>query len=112
VGLPNQLVKETDQARRGHVRNRSECPSPNRKRPSTSLVESGERGARTANKRGKATVSSSSVEENGGGCHGEDSKPSLLTSSSAARRIGSSADQEVVQEQATTLVKFRTVGHV
>jgi hypothetical protein len=100
VGLPNQLVKETDQARRGHVRNRSECPSPNRKRPSASLVESGERGART-NKRGKATASSSSVEEDGGGRDQEDLKPSIVTSSVA--RIGSSPHQEVVQEQATKL---------
>jgi hypothetical protein len=103
VGLPNEALKETDQAQ-GHVENRSESPSPNRKRPSTGLVESGGTGAR-ANKGGKATAtssSSSSVEEDGGGRDEEDSKPSLVTSSAA--RIGSSRDQEeVVQEQATTI---------
>jgi hypothetical protein len=38
----------------------------------------------------------------GGGCDEEDSKPALMVTSSAAR-IGSHSDQEVVQEQATTL---------
>jgi hypothetical protein len=57
-------------------------------------------GART-NQRGKASASSSSVEENGVGRDEEDSKPSLVTSSAA--RIAPHSDQEVVQEQATTL---------
>jgi hypothetical protein len=100
VGLPNGALKETDQAQ-GHVKTRTECPSPNRKRPSTSLVESDGRGART-NKRGMASSSSTPVEENGGGGDEADLKPCLVTSG-AASRIGSSADQEVVQEQATTL---------
>jgi hypothetical protein len=101
VGLPNEALNETDQAQNGHIKDRSaECPSPNRKRPSTSLVERGGMGAWT-NQRGKATASSSSssVEEDGSGCDEEDSKPSLVTSGA---RIGSSPGQEVVQEQATT----------
>jgi hypothetical protein len=76
-----------DQAQ-GNVKDRSECPSPNRKRASTSLVES------------KATASSRSAEEDGG-CHDEED-PKLSPVTSGAR-IGSSADQEVVQEQAPTL---------
>jgi hypothetical protein len=98
VGLPNEALKETDQAQ-GHVKNRSEYPSPNRKRPSTSLVESVGMGARI-NQRGKATASSSSVEEYGGGRDEAESKPSLVTSGAP---IGSSPGQEVVQEQATAL---------
>jgi hypothetical protein len=86
--------------KKGMSKINSECPSPNRKRPSTSLVESGEMGART-NQKGKATARSSSVEKNGGGRDERDLKPSLVTSSAA--RIGSHSDQEVVQEQATTL---------
>jgi hypothetical protein len=99
VGLPNEALKETDQALGHLVKNRSECPSPNKKRRSTSLVESGEMGAST-NQRGKYTASS--VEENGGGSDEDDSKPPLVVTSSAAR-IDSSPDQEVVQGQATTL---------
>jgi hypothetical protein len=82
------------------AKNRSECPSPNIKRPSTSLVGSGGIGARR-NQRGKATGSSSAVEENGGGRDEDDSKPCLVTSSAA--RIGSSPGQEAVQEQVATL---------
>jgi hypothetical protein len=99
MGLPNEALKETDHSQ-GHVKDRYECPSLNRKRPSTSLVESGGMDARTK-QRGKATASSSPVEEDGGGRDEEDSKPSLVTSSAA--RIGSRSDQEVVQEQATPL---------
>jgi hypothetical protein len=99
VGLPNESLKKTDQAQ-GHVKDRSERPSPNRKRPSTSLVESGGMGARTS-QRGKATAFSSPVEEDGGSPDEGDAKPSLVTSTAA--RIGSHPDQEVVQEQATTL---------
>jgi hypothetical protein len=100
VGLPNEaLVEEPEQAQ-GHVTNQSECPSPNRKRPSTCLAEGGQLGARTS-QRGKATASSSYVEQDGGSRDEEDSKPSLLTNSAA--RAGSHSDQEVVQEQATTL---------
>jgi hypothetical protein len=88
-----------DQAAKGHVKDRSECPSPNIKRPSTSLVESGGVVTRT-NQRGKAAASSSPVEEDGGGSDEEDSKPYLVT---VGARIGSSADQEVVQAQALTL---------
>jgi hypothetical protein len=56
----------------------------------------------TTNQGGKAAASSTSsyVEEDGGGRDEEDSKPSLVTSGA---RIGSSPDQEGVQEQATTL---------
>jgi hypothetical protein len=58
-------------------------------------------GARK-NQRDKATASFSfsSVEEDGGGRDENNSKPSLVTSGA---RTGSSPDQEVVQEQATTL---------
>jgi hypothetical protein len=102
VGLPNEALKETDQQAQGHVKNRSERPSSKRKRPSTSLVESGGMGART-NQRGKATAtgSSSYMEEDDGGRDEGDSKPSLVTSSAA--RMGSHPYQEVVQEQATAL---------
>jgi hypothetical protein len=100
MGLPNEALKETDQAAPGLIKDRSECPSPNRKRRSTRLVESGGMGART-NKRGKATGSSTYVEEDGFGCDEEDSKPSPLTS--IAARVGSSPGQEAVQEQATAL---------
>jgi hypothetical protein len=99
VGLPNEALKETKQAQ-AHVENRSECPSPNRKRPHASLIESLGTGA-SAKQRGKAAVCSISVEEDGGGRDEEDSKLSLVTSSAA--QTGSHSDQEVVQEQATTL---------
>jgi hypothetical protein len=48
--------------------------------------------------------------EDGGGCDQEDSKPPFLT---GAAPTGSSADQEVVQEQAATLDgESRVVGCV
>jgi hypothetical protein len=98
VGLPNEALKE-----QGHVKNRSECPSPKRKRPSTSLAESVGMGSRI-NQRGKiSTASSSSVEEDAGGRDEEESKPSLVTSGAP---IYSSPGQEVVQDQATTLGKI------
>jgi hypothetical protein len=49
------------------------------------------------NQRGKATGSSSSVENDSGRDEEEDSKPSLVTSSAL---IGSSPDEEFVQEEA------------
>ena len=56
----------------------------------------------SAKQRGKDTVVCSiSVEEDGGGRDEEDSKLSLVTRRAA--RIGSHSEQEVVQEQATTL---------
>jgi hypothetical protein len=80
VGRPNKALKEADQAQVHLEENLSDCPSPNRKRPSDScLAEGGQMGAKT-NQRGKATGSSSSVEVDGGG-----------------------RKEEVVQEQATTL---------
>jgi uncharacterized protein YbgA (DUF1722 family) len=94
------VVATRSSATQGHVKNRSECPSPNTKRPSTSLVESGGMGART-NQRGKAAGGSSSVEENGVGRDEDDSEPCLVTSSAA--RTCSSPGQEAVQEQAATL---------
>ncbi len=99
MGLSNEALKETDQQAQGHVEHRFECPSPNRKQPSSSLFESGGMGART-NQRGKATGSSSSVEEDGGGRDEGDLELAPVTSSAA--RIGSHPDPEVVQEQATT----------
>jgi hypothetical protein len=99
VGRPNhEALKETDQAQE-HVKNRYECPFPNRERPSTILVDRGGMGARTS-LRSKAIGSSSPVEEDGGGRDEEDSKPSLVTTGA---RIGSSRYQEIVQEQAPTL---------
>jgi hypothetical protein len=86
MGLPNEALKETDQAAQGHIKDRSEFPSPNRKRRSTSLVESGGMVARTN-------------QRDGGGRDKKDSKPSLVTSGAAL--VGSFPDQEVVQEQAT-----------
>jgi hypothetical protein len=94
VGLPNEaLVEEPEQAQ-GHVKNRSECSSTNRKRPSACFAEGGQMGARTS-QRDKSAASSSSVEEDGGRRDNEDAKPSLVTSSAA--RIGSHSDQEVVK---------------
>jgi hypothetical protein len=102
VGLPNEaLVEEPEQAQ-GHVPNRFECPSRNKKRPRTCLADSGEMAAKT-NQRGKTTGSCAScVEDDVGGLDGEDSNPSLVTISIA--RIGSDlSGQEVVQkEEATT----------
>jgi hypothetical protein len=100
MGVPNEAALKVTEQAPGHVLDRSECPLPNRKRPSTSLVESGGRGGRT-NQRRKATASSTCVEENGDVRDEEDSKPSLVTTRAA--RIGSHSDREVVQEQATTL---------
>jgi hypothetical protein len=81
--LPSEALKETDQAQRHVFKNRTECPSPNRKRPSTGLVES-------------------DVKEDGGRRDVEHSKPSLVTTSGA--RTGSSpSGQKVVQVQTTTL---------
>ncbi len=74
--LPSE-AKETEQAQ-DYVRNRFECPPPNRKRTSACLAESGQMVART-NQRGKATGSRSSVEEDGVGRDEEDSKPSLVS---------------------------------
>jgi uncharacterized protein YbgA (DUF1722 family) len=80
----------------GHVGNRFECPSPNRKRTSARLAESGKRGART-NRRGNATGSGSSVMEDGGNGNEEDPKPTLVTSGP----LGACPVQEEVQEEPT-----------
>ncbi len=96
--LPNEAIEETEPAQ-GHVRNRSECPSPNRKRTRTCLTERGQRMAARKTQRGDATGSCSSV-ENDGGCDEEDSKPSPVTTTSSAL-IGSDPVEEVVQEEAT-----------
>jgi hypothetical protein len=103
AALISQTKEETGQAR-GHLEDRSECPSPNRKRPSTSLIiKSGGMDART-NLRGKAATNSHSpVEEDGGGSEQGASKPSHVTAVGA--RTGSSADREVVQARAPTLCK-------
>jgi hypothetical protein len=105
VGLPinEVLIDEPEQAQ-GHVRNRFECPSRDRKRPRTCLADSGEIAAKT-NQRGKTTsgsCSSSCVEDDAGGPDEEDSDPSFMTSSSA--RIGSDPGQETVQEEEATTV--------
>ena len=85
MGLPNEALKETDQAAQGHIKDRSEFPSPNRKRRSTSLVESGGMVARTN-------------QRDGGGRDKKDSKPSLVTS---GEPIGSGPGQDAVQEEAS-----------
>jgi hypothetical protein len=96
VGLPKEALDETEAAQ-SNVRNRIECQSPNRKRPTACLAESGQMESMT-NQRGKATGASySSLETDGGPNEEEDSKPSLVTS---IVLIGSSPDQEVVQEEA------------
>jgi hypothetical protein len=95
AGRPHEEIAETTEPAQGHVSNRSECPSPNRKRSRTSRQTS----ATTTNQRGNATGSCSSVEEDGGSRNDEDSNPSLVTRSALT---GSDAEQEVVQEEATT----------
>jgi hypothetical protein len=92
VGLPNEALEETGQAR-GPARNRFKYPSPNRKRPSACLAESEQMATSRSNQRGKATGSCSSLEEDGGGRDEEDSNSAL---------IGSYPDQEVIQEEAAT----------
>jgi hypothetical protein len=89
---------ERSEPGQGHVRNRFNHRSPNRKRPSAGLAEGGQMGARTKQK-GKSAGSFSSVKEHGHGRIEEDSNPSLMTSSSA--QIASYPDQEVVEEEAT-----------
>ena len=75
----------------GQVRDRFECPSPNRKRPIRAcLAGNGRMGAGT-NQRGKAIGSCSSVEEDGGGRVEDDSSRALIASYPV---------QEVVQEAA------------
>jgi hypothetical protein len=101
VGLPEEALGETEQTQ-GRVRNRVECSSPNRKRPSACLAESKQMGATgRTNQRGEATGSCSPVEEDGGGGDEEDSKPCPMASIAL---IGSYPDpaQVVVQEEATT----------
>jgi hypothetical protein len=86
---PNEAPQETDAAQ-------GECPAPNRKRRRACLPKTGEMAA-GANQRGNATATSCSSLETDGGSNGEeDSKPSLVTSSAL---IGSSPDEEVVQEE-------------
>ncbi len=93
MGLPNEALEETERAR-GPARDRFECTSLNRKRPSACLAESEQMSASRTNQRGKAkTGSCRSAEEDGGGRDEEDSSSALT---------GSYPDQEVVQEEATT----------
>jgi hypothetical protein len=97
--LPSEAQEEPEQAQ-GHVKNRFECPSPNKKRPSCRLAERRQVAAR-ANQRGsKASGSCNSVEDDGGGRNEdeEESKSALLTSSALT---GSELGQEVVQEEAS-----------
>jgi hypothetical protein len=56
--------------------------------------------AAVTKQKGSATGSCGSVEEDGGGRNEEDSKPPLVTSSAPR---GSYPDEEVVQEEVTTL---------
>jgi hypothetical protein len=98
VGLPNEVPAEESEPQQDHVR--SENPSPNRKRPSTCLAETGKMAAIT-NQRGNAIGSSlcSSVETDCGGLDEEDESDPPPVNSSAL--IGSDPDQEVVQDKAT-----------
>jgi hypothetical protein len=87
---PNEALQEMEAAQ-GHSRNRTECLSPNRKRPRTGEM------AASAKQRGNAAATScGSLERHGGSNGEEDSNPSLLTSSAL---MGSSPAQEVVQEE-------------
>jgi hypothetical protein len=89
VSLPNEAPPEESDPADSHVRNK--FPSPNRKRRSTRLAESGQMAA-SAKQRGNATGSC--------GLDEEDSNPSPMTSSAL---IGSYPDEEVVvQDEATT----------
>jgi hypothetical protein len=85
---PHEELEETTEPAQGHVRNRSEFSTPNRKRPRRSCrVDSRQMAAARTNQGGKATGSCSSIEEDGDGREEEDSKPSLVTSNA---QIGSS----------------------
>jgi hypothetical protein len=88
-GSPNEAPPlEEAEPQQGHFTNKS--PSPNSKRPSTCLAETGQMAAsRTYHQGDNATVSGSSVETD---C-GRDTSSSAL--------IGSGPDQEVVQDEAT-----------
>jgi hypothetical protein len=93
-GIPKRNFEETEQARGGPPSDRFECPSTNRKRPSTCLAESEQMNASRTNQRGKAdTGRCSSVEEDGGGRDEADSSRAL---------IASYPDQGGVPEEATT----------
>jgi hypothetical protein len=93
AGLPNEAPPE--EAAQGHVsRNRFNCPSPNRKRPSACLAETGQMAA-SKNQRDNATGSCSSVETDCG-LDEEDSKPSLVTGHAL---IGSDPEQEARTNQ-------------
>jgi hypothetical protein len=96
VDLPNKAPPEELEPQQGHVR--TYCPAPNRKRPSTCLVETGHTTASTRKQRGNATDSCSSMETDRG-LNEVDPSPSRVTSSAV---IVSAPDQEVVQEEATT----------
>jgi hypothetical protein len=93
--LPSEAQQEPKQAQ-GHVRDRLGCPSPNRKRRSACLAESGKMAARTNQRSNDATGSGSSVVEDGGSGE-DDSKPSPVTSRAPT---GSNRGQEAVQEEA------------
>jgi hypothetical protein len=52
MGLPNEKLQEAEPAGQGHVINRFACPSPDVKRPRTSLAESEQMTARTTQRDG------------------------------------------------------------
>jgi hypothetical protein len=95
VGLPNEAPPEESDPLQGHVRNK--FPSPNRKRSSTCLVESGQVAASIRKRSGNATGSGSSVETDCG-LDEEDPSPSPVIGSPV---IGSDPVEEVVKEEAT-----------
>jgi hypothetical protein len=96
VGLPNEAPPEESEPPEGRVRNK--CPSPNRKRPSTCLAETGQMTASTRKRRGKATDSCRLVEIDDCVLDEEDPCPSSVTRSAA---IGSDIFEEAVKKEAT-----------
>ena len=100
MDLPNEAIEEIEPTQ-GHVRNQLECQFPaNRKRPRTSLADSGRMAAGISQDEAKATDCCSSV-ENDDDRDEEDPKPSLVTSS-AARISSDASGQDIVQEEATS----------
>jgi hypothetical protein len=99
VDLPSEAPEEPEPAQ-GHVRNRSECPSPaNMKRPRICPAESGQilAATRRTHREGNATHSYCSVETDASHDE-EDPEPSLVPRSVL---ICSDPDEDVVQEEAT-----------
>jgi hypothetical protein len=96
VGLPNEAPPEESGPAQGH--DRTNRPSPNRKRSSACLSETGLMAA-SANQGGNATGSSCSSVETDCGIDQEDLNPSSVTSSTTIRL---DLDQEVAQEEVTT----------